>query len=72
MGNREVTQKEALAKAEFHQCECFETSAKTNLNITELFNAITEKLSTLEPPQEERIETVELHNKQKENQGGCC
>ncbi|EDR24605.1 GTP-binding protein ryH1, putative [Entamoeba dispar SAW760] len=74
LGHREVTQKEALAKGQNYQCTCFETSAKTNINITELFNAITEKLSTLEPPVEEHIETVSIGNKKAENEsnGGCC
>ncbi|KAL7721556.1 Rab family GTPase [Entamoeba marina] len=62
--------KEAMSKAEYHQCDCFETSAKTNVNVTELFMAITEKLMAIKPTRNDSIETIEI--KKKTDGGGCC
>ena len=73
IGSREVTQNEALAKANNYHCQCFETSAKTNINITELFDAITEKLLSLEPVMEEKIEQIALkQDKDESSSGSCC
>ena len=54
-------------------CECFETSAKSNININELFLAISEKLSTIEPPSSEEIILVgdKSINTQSAD-GSCC
>ena len=72
IGHREVEQSEALAKANNYHCQCFETSAKTNINVTELFDAITEKLLSLEPT-EEKVEQVSLKmNDTAKESDGCC
>ncbi|ELP88157.1 GTP-binding protein ryH1, putative [Entamoeba invadens IP1] len=73
LGKREVTQKEAIAKADYHHCQCFETSAKENCNVTELFKAITERLCALQPTKDETVETVNLKTQPTEKtNGGCC
>ena len=72
IGAREVTQNEAMAKANNYHCQCFETSAKTNINVTELFDAITEKLLSLEPTVNEKVEQVSLSaDNAQTNDGGC-
>ena len=43
------------------------------MNVTELFDAITEKLLSLEPVMEEKIEQISLNeNNQQNSSGGCC
>ena len=69
---REVTQEEALEKARRLNCECFETSAKSNININELFLAISEKLSTIEPPPSEEIILVGDKSLQSDQSNSSC
>ena len=71
IGNREVSQEEALAKAKELQCSCIETSAKENINIVELFNKLTEKLLTKDLHKQDDIETIHIDPKEKES-SGCC
>ncbi|ELP92315.1 GTP-binding protein ryH1, putative [Entamoeba invadens IP1] len=71
METREVQQKEALAKGEELHCNCFETSAKTNINISELFASIAENLCTLPIPADEHVEVVNV-NKNSGNTSTCC
>ncbi|ELP88336.1 GTP-binding protein ryH1, putative [Entamoeba invadens IP1] len=73
IGKREVTQKEALDKADYYQCQSFETSAKENCNITELFKAITERLCSIEPISEDSVETVSITESNSVNtKFKCC
>ena len=73
IAEREVSQEEALEKARRLNCECFETSAKTNMNINELFLAISEKLSTIEPPPTEEIILVgDKTLKSEQSNSSCC
>ena len=71
IGRREVTQNDAMAKAKFHNCECIETSAKTNININELFEKVTEKLVSMEGSTDDAIDTVDVTAKDGK-EGGCC
>ncbi len=70
-GNRQITSEEAQLYAKENDLLFIETSAKTNHGVSEMFQAITEKLILQKAPRPVNSTTVDLHGEDIKRTG-CC
>eukprot|EP01022_Parablepharisma_sp_SALTPOND_P020445 TRINITY_DN3733_c0_g1_i1.p1 TRINITY_DN3733_c0_g1~~TRINITY_DN3733_c0_g1_i1.p1 ORF type:complete len:230 (+),score=20.84 TRINITY_DN3733_c0_g1_i1:142-831(+) len=70
---RKVSKEEGQKMANQYKMKYFETSAKSNINITESIESLVKDIYETSPLKEDQTKlTVTAHAKSKANAGGCC
>jgi len=72
--DRKVTEEEVKEYAAENNCLCFDTSAKTGMNVKELFTAIAKKLPKTTRERDPDLLAADLKSdtEEKKPEGGCC